>query len=79
MLPHPGCIGRTELIQRCPQHFQDPFEPVEGTNGREHVRGIGALRAPRLEPPAGFSDRQEGIEQPLGAVMRQQALAKIMQ
>jgi hypothetical protein len=75
---HPGRIGLTELLERRPQRFQDPFQPVEGAHSGEYVRGIRALRAPRLNPPAGFAGRQEGIQEPLGTIMRQQALAKIV-
>ena len=74
----PSRIGRTELIERRPQRFQDTFKPVEGANGGEHVRGIRALRTPRLHPTAGFAGRQEGIKEPLGTAMRDQALAKIV-
>ena len=76
---HPGRIGGTELIQSRPHGFENPFEAVQRPDGRKHVRGIGPLRAPRLEPAAGFTDLQKGIEQPLGTVMRQQALAEIME
>jgi hypothetical protein len=66
---HPGRIGLTELIERRPQRFQDSFQPVEGANSGEHVRGIRALRAPRLDPPAGFADLQKGIEALMRAFM----------
>jgi hypothetical protein len=75
---HPSRIGRTKLIERRPQRFQDTFKPGEDANGGEHVRGIRALRAPRLQPTAGFASRQEGIKEPLGTIMRAQALAKIV-
>ena len=41
--------------------------------------GIGPLRAPRLDPAPRFAGGQEGIEQPLGGLMGEQAVAKIVQ
>jgi hypothetical protein len=61
---HPRRIGRTELIERRPQRFQDTFTPVEGANGGEHVRGIRALRAPRLDELAAAAPREQGVEEP---------------
>jgi hypothetical protein len=52
---------------------------MEGAHGREHVRRIRPLSAPRLDPAAGFAGREEGIEEPLGGVMGEEALPKIVQ
>jgi hypothetical protein len=73
------CLGRTELIQSRPHSFEDPFEAVQRPDGGQHMRGIGALGPPCFEPATGFTCLKEGIEQPLGTVMGQQALTKIMQ
>jgi hypothetical protein len=61
------------------QRFKDPFEPVEGTDGREDVRGIRPLGASRLHPASGFAGSQEGIQEPLGSLMGEHAFPKIVQ
>ena len=59
--------------------FQDTLQPVQGADRRQDVRGIGPLRAPRLQPPPRFAGGQKGIEEPLARLTGQQATAKIVQ
>jgi hypothetical protein len=55
------------------------LEPVQRADRRQDVRGIGPLRAPRLDPPPRVAGSQEGIKEPLARLMGQHAAAKIVQ
>ena len=59
--------------------FQDTFQAVEGADRRQDMGRIGPLGAPGLDPAPRFAGGQEGIEEPLGGLMGEQALAKIVQ
>jgi hypothetical protein len=75
---HPGRIGGTALMQRRPQGFEAPFEALQRPDGGQHMRGIGPLGPAGFEPATGFTRLKEGIEEPLGGVMGEQAFAKIV-
>ena len=75
---HPSRIGGTELIQRRPQGFEDPFEAVQRPDGSQHMRGIGPLGSSGFEPATGFTRLKEGIEEPLGSIMGEQAFANLV-
>jgi hypothetical protein len=51
----------------------DQLEAVEHADGREHVRGVGALPAARLEQSTSLADVQQPAEQPLLGAAGQQA------
>jgi hypothetical protein len=59
--------------------FLHAFEVVETTDGGHHIGGIGSLLAPCLDPAPRFARVQEGIEQALSAVVKEQALTEIVQ
>ena len=56
--------------------FQDTFQTVQRADRRQDMRGIGPLRAPRLDPAPGFAGGQEGIQEPLAGFMGEQAARK---
>ena len=66
---HPGGRHVAELIERIMHGFEDTFQPVQRADRRQDMRGIGPLRAPRLDPPPRFAGGQEGIEEPLAGLM----------
>ena len=59
--------------------FQDTLQAVQRADRRQDVRGIGPLRATRLDPAPRFAGGQEGVEEPLAGLMGEQAIAKIVQ
>ena len=65
---HPGGRHVAELIERIMHGFEDTCQPVPRANRRQDMRGIGALRAPRLHPPPRVAGGQEGVEAPWPAL-----------
>jgi hypothetical protein len=59
--------------------FQDTFQPVEGADGCQNMRGIRPLGATGFDPAARFAGGQKRIQETLGGVMREQPLAEIVQ
>jgi hypothetical protein len=59
--------------------LEDAFQPVQGADRRQDMRGIGPLRASCLDPPPRFAGGQKGVEESLAGLMREHAAAKIMQ
>jgi hypothetical protein len=59
--------------------FLHAFEVVETTDGGYHIGGIRSLFASCLDPAPCFARVQERIEQALSAVVKEQALPKIVQ
>ena len=78
VLLDPGGVGSAELVERIMPGFQDTFQTVQRADRRQDMGRISPLGASRLEPAARFAGAQEGIQEPLGRVMREQAVAKIM-
>ncbi len=76
-IAHPIGRGHGQVVERVPQRFPRQFQPVEGADGGQHVRGVGALPATGLEQAQLAEAAQEHVEQePLGAA-RDQAAAEL--
>jgi hypothetical protein len=43
------CRGCRQLVERGPERFGYQFEAIHDADGREHVRRVGALLAPRFD------------------------------
>jgi hypothetical protein len=52
-----------ERVERVAHRLADHLEPVERADLREHVRGVGALPAARLQQPPSAAPVQEPVEQ----------------
>ena len=64
-------ISCTALVERRTQRFEHAFEAVQRTDSSQHMGGSGPLSAPPLQPPTGFTRRKQGVEEPLGTIMRE--------
>lgn len=79
VLLDPGGVGVAELVERIMHGFQDTCQAVQRADRRQDMGRISPLGASRLDPAACFAGGQEGIQEPLGCVMREQTVAKIVQ
>lgn len=64
-LAHPFGCKRGQTIEDQAHRFQHTFEPIEGTDRRQDMRGIRPLRAARFDEAAGVAGQQERIKQAL--------------
>jgi hypothetical protein len=79
VLLQPRGIRTSKLIQGQMHRIQHTFQALERANGGEHMRGVGALGAARLDEAAGFARCQEGILEALRCVVDKQPLPEIVQ
>jgi hypothetical protein len=61
------------------QGLTHALQSVQGANGRQHMGGVGALAAAHLEEAAFTYPGQQGVEQQLFGVPRQQPRPELAQ
>jgi hypothetical protein len=79
VLLDPGGSHVAELVERPMHRFAHTFQTVQRADGRQDMRGVGALRATRHDPPPRFAGGQKRVEQALSRLMSGQPPTKIMQ
>ena len=52
-----------ETVEGVAEGLTDEFQPVEDTDGRQHMRGVGALAATSFEEAALAHPSEEGVKQ----------------
>ncbi len=77
MLLAPGGGRFTELVEGATPGCQHACEAVQRADRCQDGGGIRPLGAPSLDPASGFPGDQEGIQQALGGIMRQQPVATL--
>src|SRR6266480_5316660 len=66
-----------QTIERKTHRLPNTQQPVNGSNFRQDMRGVGPLLAAFLEPATLFEERQHGIQQHLFGSPLNQAFAKV--
>ena len=61
-LLQPVRVGGGQRLQRGPHAFSHEFQPVQRRHRRDHMGGVGALLAARLDQPRGHQAFQQRIE-----------------
>src|SRR4051794_35289678 len=64
-------------IQGRPQRLGDKLQPIEGANGRQHMRGVGPLSPPGLEGAELSGDLEHPLQQALLRAARQKTISKL--
>jgi hypothetical protein len=62
----PGGSHSAARVEHLMQGFQETCQPVARADRRQAMRGSGPVRAPRLDPAAGFAGGQEGTRGTVG-------------
>jgi len=70
---------RGHVVQRGAERFGQQFEQMQVVHGRQHVRAVGALLAPRLDQAAGFEALQHPVQQEVFRPLRDEAGAELRQ
>src|SRR3954469_6966354 len=68
--------GRSRVEGR-PQRLGDKLKPIEGANGRQHMRGVGPLPPPRLEDAELSGDLEHPLQQALMRAAGQKTISKL--
>src|SRR3954464_1959017 len=64
-------------IEGRPQRLGDKLQPIEGANGRQHMRGVSPLSPPGLEDPELSGDLEHPLQQALLRATRQKTISKL--
>src|SRR3954467_9669870 len=71
-----GSNGRRGIEAR-PQRLGDKLQPIEGANGRQHMRGVGPLSPPGLEDAELSGDLEHPLQQALLRAAGQKTISKL--
>src|SRR4051812_41921946 len=64
-------------IEGRPQRLGDKLKPIEGANGRQHMRGVGSLPPPCLEDAELSGDLEHPLQQALLRATSQKTISKL--
>src|SRR5215203_6606404 len=64
-------------IEGRPQRLDDKLQPIEGANGRQHMRGVGPLPPPGLEDAELSGDLEPPLQQALLRASGQKTVSKL--
>src|SRR3954466_6071708 len=64
-------------IEGRPQRLGDKLQPIEGANGRQHMRGVGPLPPPGLEDAELSGDLEHPLQQALLRATSQKTISKL--
>src|SRR3954449_9279909 len=68
--------GRGRVEGRS-QRLGDKLQPIEGANGRQHMRGVGSLPPPRFEDAELSGDLEHPLQQALLRATSQKTISKL--
>src|SRR3954452_18001150 len=65
------------LVEGRSHRLGDKLQPIEGANGRQHMRGVGSLPPPRFEDAELSGDLEHPLQQALLRATSQKTISKL--